>query len=114
MDPHDEQLYRRISLILNAGFALAGALMLAGMLTALFSGDRIGEQTGSLSEIVPAALRLEATGLVDLGIVVLLATPVAYVVAALATFLRERDRVFVLVTVALLLIMGTTVGLALR
>lgn len=107
-------LYRRIVRVTNIGFALAIGLMLAGLLVGLGTGDHVDRETDSLRDILPGALRLRAQDVVELGILVLLATPAAYVVVALLTFLRDRDRLFVAICLALLGILSLSVGLALR
>ena len=56
----------------------------------------------SLREIVPAALALDPPAIIQLGMLLLIATPVARVLFALLAFLRERDRAFVLITLIVL------------
>jgi len=106
-------LYRRIVGVMNAGFLIAIGLMLAGILVGLVTGDHVAKETDPLGDILPGALRLRAQDVLELGIIVLLATPAAYVVVALVTFLRERDLLFVGVCLALLAILSLSVGLTL-
>jgi uncharacterized membrane protein len=106
-------LYRRIVTIMNAGFGLGVGLMLLGILLAVVRGQPIGEETDPLREIVPKALRLDARAVAELGLLVLLTTPLAYIVAALLIFLRQRDRLFAGVCVALVVILVTSIGVAL-
>ena len=106
-------LYRRIIGVMNAGFCIAIGLMLVGILVGLVTGEHVKTDTDSLRDVLPGALRLGAQDLVELGILVLLATPAAYVVVALLTFLRNRDWLFALVCLALLGILSMSVGLAL-
>lgn len=107
-------LYRRIVGVMNTGFLIAIGLMLAGLLVGLVTGDHVATQTDPLRDILPGVVRLRAQDIVELGIIVLLATPAAYVVAALATFLRERDLLFVVICVMLLAILSLSVGLTIR
>jgi uncharacterized membrane protein len=51
---------------------------------------------------------------VDLGILLLLFTPALYTIVSLYIFMRQRDRVFVIVCCALLAIVFLSVGLGLR
>lgn len=105
-------LYRRIVIVMNGGFAIAIGLMLAGILIGAVTGDRIAAETTSIRQTLPGALRLNAQDIVELGIFVLLATPAAYVVVALLTFVRDRDPLYILVCLALLGIVSVSVGVS--
>ena len=56
----------------------------------------------SVHGIVVDALGGSARGLVQLGLLLLIATPVARVVLAVIGFLRERDRTYVVITLVVL------------
>ena len=107
-------LYRWISRILTVGFWTSFALIVLGVAIALFGGRPLGDEVGSLVDVVPSALNLEPQGIVDLGILLLLFTPSLYILASLVIFLRQRDRVFVVVCCALLAIVMWSVGLGIR
>ena len=107
-------LTRRIVKVMNAGFVIAVTLILAGIVIGLATGDHLPTETDKLRDILPGALRLDAQNVAELGIIVLLLTPAAYVVAALVTFLRDRDWMFVWLCLALLGILSLSVGLASR
>jgi len=107
-------LYRRIVGVMNAGFAIAIGLMLVGLVVGLFTGEHVERETDSLGDVLPGVLRLQAQDIVELGILVLLATPAAYVVVALATFLRDDDGLFVAICLALLGILLLSVGLTVQ
>ena len=112
-DRETRHLYRHIATILRAGFVCALVLMALGLAVALARGQTIDSDVISLGDM-PSALRDgDAQAILDLGLLVLLATPVAVVIAALATFLRQRDWRFVGVCVALVAILASSVGLAL-
>lgn len=106
-------LYRRVVRVMNVGFLLAIGLMLAGLLVGLVTGEHVARQTDQLRDILPGVAQLKAQDIVEVGILVLLATPAAYVVVALLTFVRERDLLFVGVCLALLGIVGLSVGVSL-
>jgi len=55
--------------------------------------------------IVRAALDLRGRGLIQLGLLLLIATPVARVAASLVAFLRQRDRIYTAVTAFVLLVL---------
>jgi uncharacterized membrane protein len=106
-------LYRWIIRVMNAGFVVAIALIAAGLLIGVVTGDHVAKETDNLGDVLPGAARLKAQDVVELGILTLVATPVAYVVAALFTFLRQRDVVFVVVCLALIGILTLSVVVAL-
>jgi uncharacterized membrane protein len=106
-------LYSRIVRVMNGGFLLAIGLMLAGIVIGLMTNDNISRETDGPREVVPGVLRLDGQNIVELGILTLLATPAVYIIVALVTFLRERDRLFVMICLALLGILALSVGLSL-
>jgi uncharacterized membrane protein len=99
---------------MNAGFLIAIGLMLGGLLIGLVTGEHVERDTDRLRDILPGALGLQAQDIVELGILVLIATPAAYVIVALFTFLRNRDWLYAMVCLALLGILSLSVGLTLR
>lgn len=106
-------LYRRIVRVMNVGYLLAIGLMLAGLLIGVITGDHVARQTDQIRDILPGVARLQAQDIVELGILVLLATPAVYVVVALLTFVRDRDKLFIGVCLALLGILSLSVGISL-
>jgi uncharacterized membrane protein len=106
------QLYAWIARILAVGFWLSIGIIVVGVSLALLSGDGISEETLSVGDILPAVLDAEADGLIGLGILLLLLTPLSYVVAALVIFARQRDRLFVGVCLMLILLIAASIGLA--
>jgi hypothetical protein len=106
------QLYRWIARILNGGFLLGAGLILLGLIVAIIRRETIQPESDPLLDVLPAALRLDPQGIVELGILALIATPVAYVLVSLVAFIRQRDALFVAVCVVLLAIIGSSVGIA--
>jgi uncharacterized membrane protein len=111
-DRFTTQLYGWIARVLAVGFWLSVAVIALGVLLALGGGDVIGEETLSFSDIPAGVADLESDGFIGLGIVMLLLTPLACVVAALITFVRQRDRLFVGVCLMLILLICASIGLA--
>lgn len=112
-DPELEHLYDRIAQILAMGFWASVAVIVSGLLLALVRGEGISDTTLHMQEVLQEAVDLDPSALVDLGLLGLLLTPLAYVVMALVTFLRQRDWTFVAVCGALLLLFAITIALAL-
>ncbi len=112
----DERVDQIMGNVLRAGVLLSSALVAAGAAVYLVrhGGDRpdYGVFRGEPAElcgiagIARAALRPSARGLIQLGLLALVATPVARVAFALLAFAVQRDRIFVVVT---LLVLGTLI-----
>lgn len=76
---------------------------------AVFRGEPT--ELSSLVGILRGAWHLEARALTQLGLVLLIATPVARVALSLVGFLMERDRKYQIITlVVLLILLGSLVG----
>jgi uncharacterized membrane protein len=109
-----------VATILLAGVGVSAALIAFGFATSLLVGWE-----GSLAGAPPAAdsvtdfasmgdsLRaLRPVGFAQLGLVVLIATPVVRVAASCVAFLVEGDRLYAVITVVVLLILlASLVGL---
>jgi len=113
VDPELENLYDRIAQILAIGFWASIAVIVFGLLVALVRGEDIQDTTHHMEKVLGEAIKLNPSGLVDLGLLGLLLTPLAYVAAAMLTSLRQRDRLFVAVCAALILLFAMTIALAL-
>lgn len=113
----DEQVERRLATLLQGGVVAAAALVLAGGAVYLAKYGAVPPHhdtyTGEPDDlkhvggILQAALALRGRGLIQLGLLVLIATPVARVAFSLYAFARQRDRTYVLITafvLALLLV----------
>jgi uncharacterized membrane protein len=108
------ELYRAIVRVLNGGFLLSIGLILFGLAVAIVRLQQIDSQSDPLRDVLPAAVRLDPQAIIELGILTMIATPVAYVVVSLVTFIRQRDAFFVAVCTVLLAIIGGSIGIALR
>ena len=120
----DEQVNQLIGNLLRVGViiaaivaAIGGALYLAqhGQQVADYREFR-GEppELRSLRGILSSALALHSPAIVQLGLLLLIATPIARVAFSLGAFLIQRDRVYVVVTsiVLALLLFSLTGGTA--
>lgn len=118
----DEEVDQLLGNLLRAGVIVAtvvavigGVLMLAqrGLAPAsghVFSGEP--PELRSVGGILRAAVALHPDAIVQLGLVLLIATPVARVAMSLVAFVLQRDRVYIVVTtiVLALLIFSLTGG----
>lgn len=113
---HDERVERLIGGLLRAGVILAAAIGGVGAALFLFAhgGDAAdwhlfrGEppELRSVRGIVTTALTGRPDAIMQLGIVVLIATPVARVALSLVAFARQRDRTYVWITSIVLAVLA--------
>jgi uncharacterized membrane protein len=108
----DQRMDEIMSLLLRTGVLtaaffvlLGGTLYLAGQSRRVpdyhvFRGEP--ETLRSVSGIVHEALKLRGPELIQFGLLVLIATPIARVMFSLLAFLYERDRAYVVFTLIVL------------
>ncbi len=104
----DTRLENIIGLLLRTGVLLAAVVVFAGGVLFLvqYGSDPIdyrtfiagGQDIRTLPGIVKSAASLDSRGLMQLGLLLLIATPVARVVMAILGFSLERDRLYVVVS----------------
>ena len=115
VDVREDAIDKIVGRLLQVGVLAAGALVLLaipfflGRYGALPADFRVfrGEAHAlrDISEIFAGAARLDSAALVQLGVVVLIVTPIARVALTLVAFLIRRDRTFVLLSAVVLLIL---------
>jgi uncharacterized membrane protein len=108
----DQRIDEIMGMLLRTGVVLAAAIVFAGGLVYLmrhrlpvtnyrvFSGEP--EELRTISGIFREALAFHGRGLIQLGLLILIATPVARVAFSFLAFLYERDWTYVFVTVLVL------------
>lgn len=111
----DHEVEQLIGRLLQLGVLLATLVVLTGgaMLIATHGGDianfRIfrGESSTlrSVSAAAHGASTFDPRGIVQLGLVLLIATPVARVALTLGAFLIQRDRLYVVLTAIVLVLL---------
>ena len=101
--------------LLRAGVLLAAAVVLVGggiFLVrhgsaaphyAVFQGEPTDLRTPS--GVLAEAVRLQGRGIIQLGLLILLATPLARVAFSVFAFTMERDRLYVIVTLIVLAVL---------
>jgi uncharacterized membrane protein len=97
-------LNRPVAYALRVGVAIGAALAAIGL--GIWAAQGFDSSTAitnyTLGNIVEAAITGNASGIVYLGIVVLIATPVVRVVLSLVYFLTEKDAKYVGITAVVL------------
>lgn len=111
-----------ISRLLRAGILVSGALVLLGGIVAL--AETAGSASPALSSLDPSSrlpslsglldgvASLNADALVQLGLVVLVATPAMRVAVSAYAFARQRDWTYVAISVTVLTVLaiGLVIG----
>ena len=113
-----ERFRTMVSLVLTAGVAVSAALVGAGFVAALaigWQGSLLGTTLGVTTATtdfsnLPARLaELEPLAISQIGLLVLLATPVTRVAASVIGFALEGDRLYTAITLAVLAILLTSI-----
>jgi uncharacterized membrane protein len=112
----DRRLELIIGNLLRAGVLLAAAVVLFGGVLYLAShhADRVsyrhfsagGDAIQSVGGVLQSAAHLDSEGLIQLGLLLLIATPVARVALAVVGFALEKDRLYAVVSLIVLLILA--------
>jgi len=118
----DHAVEQIIGRLLQIGVLLAAAVVIVGAALLLVNhggnpaayGDFRGEpsELRTVAGIVRGAAALHAPAIVQLGLVLLIATPIARVGFTLVAFILQRDRTYVWITtlVMILLLFGLVFG----
>ena len=111
----DRRLEIIVGRLLQAGVLLAAVVVsLGGILyLARHHADRVSDQvfiaggadTRTLDGILRSAAHFQSLGIIQFGLLLLVATPVARVALAIAGFALERDRLYTVVSVIVLAIL---------
>ncbi len=86
----DKMLASYVKLVLRTGMYLSLALLLIGSAMYLALGGEVGSVLGPV-EAIRSAMDMEAIGWLSLGIIFLILTPLAGVIAALLVFLKAKE-----------------------
>jgi len=104
----DRSIENMVSLLLRVGVMVSGSVVLAGGLYYLlrhggeresfhmFHGTAAADRI--VWQIVRGAIALRARSIIQLGLLLLVATPILRVAFSLVGFALERDRAYVLIT----------------
>lgn len=112
---NDEKTERLIGNLLRAGVIASALIVLAGGVLYLVHEGRARPDYGtfrgqpayltSVSGVVSATLKLDSNGLMQLGLMLLVLTPIARVVLSAYAFFREGDNTYVVVSLIVLAIL---------
>ena len=111
----DERVEKILGTLLQSGVFISGLVVLAGGILYIlryghdavhyesFVAER--ERVRSLRDVASSAIHGDARAMVECGLLLLIATPVARVVFSVIGFALERDRLYVLLTLIVFLIL---------
>ncbi len=112
----DQRLETNIGNLLRAGVLLSAATVFSGGVLYLWRhhADRVsyhhfsagGAIVQSFSGILESAAHLNSLGLIQLGLLLLIATPVARVALAVVGFALEKDRLYAVISLIILAILA--------
>ena len=102
-----------VSVVLAGGVSVSAAVILVGFVlgvalgwrTSILGGSQGPADLGDFSAMLPGLAVLRPAAITQLGLVMLLATPVGRVAASVFGFALERDAIYVAITVAVLAIL---------
>lgn len=111
----DQQVEITISVLLRVGVTLAAAIVIVGGILYLIHNGHDTPQ-GHIFRGEPADLRqvpgvlhdvlaLRGRGIIQLGILLLILTPVARVAFSVFAFWQQRDRLYIIITLIVLVIL---------
>jgi uncharacterized membrane protein len=105
-----------ISCLLRTGVAISATLAIIGMIVIVVHHPAHvqGQPMHDIREVIDSLEHGHGQGIAMLGLLLLIATPVARVAVSIILFARQRDYTFVLITstVLLLLILSFALGAA--
>ncbi len=121
----DERIEQVVSILLRTGVLIAGAVVFVGGIYyfARHASEPVNYRTFHgepevdriLHRIVAGAFTLRGRSIIQLGVVLLLATPIARVAVSLVGFALQRDWTYVLITAIVLgVLLYSLVGGALQ
>jgi uncharacterized membrane protein len=112
----DQRMDQIMAILLRTGVLLAAGLVLIGGIIFLvrhptptinyrvFQGEP--QELRTISGILREAMKFRGRGLIQLGLLLLIATPVARVVFSVFAFLWEKDWIYVAVTIIVLALLS--------
>jgi len=87
------------------GFYISLVLIVAGIIVSFARGETMPESLGSPEHVFNQLLGGHSDGIVGVGVLVMILTPLIGVITLAANFFRARDRRFGLFTTAIVLIL---------
>jgi uncharacterized membrane protein len=114
-EQHDKQFELLLGQLLRAGFLLSAAVVFVGGIIYLVKYGHLSPQYGIFhgepsdirhtSDVIKRAFTGHSRGVIQLGLLLLILTPIGRVAVSVIEFARERDWLYVTTTVIVLTIL---------
>ena len=114
--PSEQRVEQLVGNLLRIGVLVAAAVALLGGIAFMIQNGALTpdhstfrgqpEMLSTLTGVIAGAAALQPAAIVQLGIVLLIATPVARVLLTLVAFAIQRDWIFVLISAIVLALLG--------
>lgn len=109
----DLDLNRSVGNLLKLGVILSVVISFLGFVKLFFEGftmpkeyKDLGSNTGNiLTEFWFGLLKLEGKSIIELGILILILTPLMRIIFALVGYVREKDYTYIIISIIVLFIM---------
>jgi uncharacterized membrane protein len=103
---------RAASQVLTWGFVVSAALVLTGLALTAARGDSLHASLESLPDLLDELANGRGAGIVGIGILAMVVTPIVSTVAIILACLRVGDRRYALITTAVLVILAISAMLS--
>ena len=114
---YEDRAQKAIAAVLRYGSSISTAVMALGLIFGLLRGGGSLARPGSAASpamLLSRALQFDPVGVAELGILLLLLTPVFRIIIAVVAFGLERDTKYVLISLGVLAVMAFSIGYALK
>jgi len=115
----EERFERRMAVVLAVGVAASAILVGIGFAASFivgWTGSLIGAatpptETADFAQLLPRLIDLQPLAIVQAGLIVLIATPVVRVAVTALGFWRQRDALYVALSLLVLVLLGLSLSL---
>lgn len=111
--PREDSIYQSAIQVLRAGFALSALVLAMGAIWSIIERHPLSSEVLPFQEIPKALADGNPSALIDLGILVMMLTPVLVVMIIALQFSRLGERKFVSLTLGVLAILATSIAISL-
>lgn len=91
--------------VLTRGFWLTAALLLVGITVSAIQGEELHESVEDIPSVIEQIADGNGAGIVALGIIVMIVTPIVATLSVVLSCVRIGDRRYALITLAVLVIL---------
>lgn len=99
---------QQIALVLKIGINCSMTIIMTGLILLFLTGQSgysLNTYPQSLIDIAGGVYSLKPFAIITLGLLVLILTPVIRIVTAMIEFIREKDYLYVIITISVLIIL---------